>query len=77
MPLSEEERKVLFKTYEMVKTINERGCLVGMETIQKVKDNLEKNTREHIWIKGWSYATATFTAVMAYALSIVWKKHGG
>ena len=77
MPLSDEERKVLFDTHAMVKTINERGCIIGIDKIQKVKDNLEKNTREHIWIKGWAYATATSTAIVAYALSMVWKKHGG
>lgn len=77
MSLCDDEREALFRIDSKLKFIEERGCNYCVEEVKILSKNLEKNTREHIWIKGWAYATTSISAIAALFAGIMWKKHGG
>lgn len=67
-----------------VKFINKRGCTAGMEKIEELKKgtedkikevshNLEKNTREHVWLKGGGYVTIGILSVIITILGLIMK----
>jgi|TARA_Y100000310_G_C20367798_1_gene662058 hypothetical protein len=78
MALTDDERdRLILETHSFTSEIQSRGCKVGIDRINKVAGDLEKNTREHIWLKGWSYAVGVFVTMLTWIISLIWKKTGG
>ena len=73
----DEMYKKIIEMHREVCTIKTRGCQKGMEDIKTVAINLEKNTREHIWVKGAAAVLSVITMIAGFVAGFFWKKSGG